>query len=111
MEYTSEEYISDESDAEELLESSEYDSDIYTDTGDIEYLSPSSEENEWYFTTSTKKRKPSESEGDNKDIKRPKKEDSEKSLIKVSKNNEINDKESAKMINIPCKNLTKGPDA
>ena len=82
--------MSDESEAEKT---SEYDSNIYTDSEDIEFLS-SSEEEESYFTT--KKRKASASECDDNTIKRSKKEDSAKSLIEVIQNSEIKDEKPEK---------------
>ena len=102
-------------DGEESSElTSEYDSSIYSDNDDIEFLSPSSEEdNESARCTTQKFKASSVSDEDNNTGKNVKKEFSPP----VSKTNKSNKncnetiENSRHIINIPCKELIKGPTA
>ena len=91
---------------------SEYNSSIYTDNDDIEFLSPSSEDNESARCTQ-KFKASSVSDEDNNTGKNVKKEFSPP----VSKTNKSNKncnetiENSRHIINIPCKELIKGPAA
>ena len=98
-------------DGEESSElTSEYDSSIYTDNDEIEFLSPSSDDNESARCTTEKFKASSVSDEDNNTGKNVKKE----FLPPVSKTNKINKncnetiENSRHIINIPCKQLIKG---
>ena len=98
-------------DGEESSElTSEYDSSIYSDNDDIEFLSPSSEDNE--SARCTQKFKASVSDEDNNTSKGVKKESSPPfSKTKSNKNCDETIENPRHIINIPCKELTKGPAA
>ena len=98
-------------DGEESSElTSEYDSSIYTDNDEIEFLSPSSDDNESARCTTEKFKVFSVSDEDNNTGKNAKRE----FLPPVSKTNKINKncnetiENSSHIINIPCKQLIKG---
>ena len=109
MEFIDQEYSS--TNGEESSElTSEYDSSIYSDNDDIEFLSPSSEDNE--FAPGTQKFKASVSDEDNNTSKGVKKESSPPfSKTKSNKNCDETIENPRHIINIPCKELTKGPAA
>ena len=114
MEYIDQECFS--SNGEETSEpTSEYDSSIYSDNDDIEFLSASSEEN--YFAPNTQKFKASVSDDDIFTDKVPNKEGLKKErpsppLLKTkNKKNCETTENSQHIINIPCKDLAKGPTA
>ena len=95
-------------DGEESSElTSEYDSSIYSDNDDIEFLSPSSEDNE--SAPCTQKFKASVSDEGNDTSKSVKKESSP-SVSKTKSNKKCNEtiENSHHIINIPCKELIKG---
>ena len=103
------------SNGEETSEpTSEYDSSIYSDNDDIEFLSASSEEN--YFAPNTQKFKASVSDDDIFTDKGPnkglKKERPFPPLLKTKSNKNCETIENPQhIINIPCKDLAKGPAA
>ena len=104
------------SSGEEISEpTSEYDSSIYSDNDDIEFLSASSEEN--YFGPNTQKFKVSVSDDDIFTDKVHNKEELKNErpvpplLETKSKKNCETTENSQHIINIPCKDLAKGPTA
>ena len=103
------------SSGEESERTSEYDSSIYSDNDDIEFMSGSSDEN--YFAPNTQKSKASVSDDDTFTDKVPNKEGLKKErsfppLLKTkSKKNCETTENSQHIINIPCKDLAKGPTA
>ena len=114
MEFIDQECFS--SNGEETSEpTSEYDSNIYSDNNDVEFLSASSEEN--YFAPNTQKFKASVSDDDTFTDKVPNKEGLKKErsfppILKTkSKKNRETTENSQHTINIPCKDLAKGPTA
>ena len=92
--------------------SSEYDSNIYTDNDDIEFLSASEDNDENYFAPNTQKVKGSVNDDD---IITDKGHETERPLppsLKTKSNKNCKTMETSEhMINIPCKNLAKGPTA
>ena len=91
---------------------SEYDSSIYSENDDIEFLSASSDEN--YFAPNTQKSKASVSDDDNftDKVQGLKKERSVPPLLKTkNKKTRKTTENSHHTINIPCKDLAKGPPA
>ena len=90
---------------------SEYDSSIYSDNADIEFLSPSSEDNN-ESAPCTQKFKASVSDEGNNTGKSVKKESSPP-VFKTKSNKNCNEtiENSRHIINIPCKELIKGPAA
>ena len=92
---------------------SEYDSSIYSDNDDIEFLSASSDD-ENYFASNTQKSKASVSDDDifTDKVQGLKKERSVPPLPKTkNKKNCETTENSHHTINIPCKDLAKGPPA
>ena len=94
-------------------QSSEYDSNIYTDNEDIEFLSASEEDNdEKYFAPNIQKAKDVVNDDDiitgkDREMERPL-----PSSLKTKSNKNCKTMETTEhMINIPCKNLVKGPTA
>ena len=110
------EFINDEcssSHGEETSElSSEYDSSIYTDNEDIEFLSASEDNDEKYFAPNAQKVKDVVNDDDiitgkDRGMKRPLSHS-----LKTKSNKNCKTMETTEhTINIPCKNLVKGPTA
>ena len=100
------------SSGEESERTSEYDSSIYSDNDDIEFMSGSSDEN--YFAPNTQKSKASVSDDDNftDKVQGLKKERSVPHMPKTkNKKNCETTENSHHTINVPCKDLAKGPPA